>query len=453
MKDKNKSDEFKPEQLDAKTDYEWHQLAAQVMKSRNAEGCTRTNPSLLAAAEREPQASPAPAYRLWMADNLSIDGNYTEAIGIYDDCVRACESASPLTATQDLVTGALMHKAQALHLSGDLRGALAAYVDLIGQRPAKKIAVFEAGMIAERLNDHTSAYEYYGRIASEELTAKTDDPAQLARRAMERLSIKEVGYCRSATKLADQLTVALERGDTRSLRHCASKTHFSIGPVGGHTGFESLEMLDEFLGDLSQSDVAVKRQLLGSGGKRYLPSTGWKGKWFRGDVSLIITEAPGGWQWTGIALHAANEHWAERWKPPVIQSNDPLPFEIFAPWPKGQCFTAGGLWEHIAEAATVAAAWPFSALVALGFASANCCGWGARGFYYNIGPTHDEEDAFAIDFTRYRRFVPYDNESGGTPVLAVREGIVSNVRAGIPSGDSTTDNRVEIEHSDPNNPK
>ncbi len=47
--------------------------------------------------------------------------------------------------------------------------------------------------------------------------------------------------------------------------------------------------------------------------------------------------------------------------------------------------------------------------------------------------------------------MPYDNESGGTPVLAVHEGIVSFVRAGKASGDSSTDNRVEIEHADPAN--
>ena len=139
----------------------------------------------------------------------------------------------------------------------------------------------------------------------------------------------------------------------------------------------------------------------------------------------------------------------ERWKPEVIETNQPLPFEILAPWPEDQCFTAGGLWEHIAEAAIVAAAWPFSAIAAAGFAAASCCGWGARGFYYNSGPTHSGADAFAIDFTRYRRFVPYDNESGGTPALAVRDGVVSRVRAGRSSGDPNEANRVEVEHADP----
>jgi murein DD-endopeptidase MepM/ murein hydrolase activator NlpD/tetratricopeptide (TPR) repeat protein len=444
--------EEQPEKLDAKTDHEWRELATQVISIRPGENYSSSNVSLLAAADREPQAPTAPAFRLWMADNLAMDGNYSEAVKAYDHCVLATQSARPITAGIDLIEGALMHKAQATCLSGDSHGAISVYRDLINSRPINKIAPLDAGMIAERLGDHTTAVEFYKSIASLESAKRTDDPAQLARRAMERLNAGDVNYSRSATALADQLTTALERRDTRTLRSLVSTTHFAIGPVGGHTGFESLELLDEFLKELLLGEVRVKRQLLGTGGKRYLPSTGWKGKWFQGDVSLIVTEAPGGWQWTGIALFNGNKHWAERWKPAVIQTNDPLPFELHAPWPKDQCFTAGGLWEHVAEAVTVAAAWPFSAIVAAGFAAASCCGWGPRGFYYNSGPTHSDEDAFAIDFTRYRRFVPYDNESGGTSVLAVREGIVSNVRAGYPSGNPTMDNRVEVEHSDPDNP-
>ena len=441
-----------PEKLDAKTDHEWRQLATQVIKARSGENCSGSNVSLLAAADRGPQAPTAPAFRLWIADNLAIDGNYSKAIKAYDDCVLATQSARPITASQDLIAGALMHKAQASYLSGDPHGAMAVYRDLIRYRPTNKIAPLEAGMIAERLGEHATAFDFYRSIASSKSSIRTDDPTQLARRAMERLNDRNVSYSRSATILADQLTVALERRDTHTLRHFASKTHFAIGPVGGQTGFESLELLDEFLKELLLVGVRVKRQLLGTGGKRYLPSTGWKGKWFHDDVSLIITEAPSGWQWTGIALHNGNEHWTERWKPAAIQTNDPLPFELQAPWPKDQCFTAGGFWEYIAEAAIVAGAWPFSAIVAAGFAAASCCGWGPRGFYYNTGPTHTDEDAFAIDFTRYRRFVPFDNESGGTPVLAVREGIVSKVCAGRNSGDPSMDNRVEVEHADPDNP-
>jgi murein DD-endopeptidase MepM/ murein hydrolase activator NlpD/tetratricopeptide (TPR) repeat protein len=423
-----------------------------VLSIHTSEDCSRSNVSLLAAAGREPQAPTAPAYRLWMADNLAMDGDYSAALKAYDDCVLATQSARPITAGQDLVTGALLHKAQAAELGDDPQGAIAAYRDLIGYRPTDTIAPLSAGLIAERLGDHAAAADFYKSISSSELSARTDDLAQLARRALDRLNAKDVRYGRSATQLADQLTTALERRDTRTLQHLAGKTHFAVGPMGGHTRFESLELLDEFLKELLLGDVRVKRQLLGTGGKRYLPSTGWKGKWYHGTVALIITEAPGGWQWTGIALFESSEAWAERWKPAVIQTNQPLPFEILAPWPEDQCFTAGGLLEFIAEAAIVANAGPFSPLVAAGLAATNCCGWGPRGFYYNMGPTHSDENAFAIDFSRYRRFVPFDNESGGTSVLAVREGIVSRVWAGRPSGDPTMDNRVEVQHPDPDNP-
>ena len=446
------SSESPPEQLDAKTDYEWRQLADQVLNIRTGEDCSRTNVSLLAAADREPQAPTAPVYRLWIADNLAMVGDYSRAVQAYDDCVLATQSVRPITTHQDLTTGALIHKAQAAELGDDPQGAIAAYRDLIGYRPTNKIGPLSAGLIAERLGDHTAAADFYKSISSSEASVRTDDPAQLARRALERLNAKDVRYSRSATELADQLTAALEHRDTRTLERLAGKTHFAVGPGGGHTGFESMELLDEFLKELPLGEVRVKRQLLGTGGKRYLPSTGWKGRWYHGTVALIITEAPRGWQWTGLALFDANELWIERWKPAVMQTNQPLPFEILAPWPEGQCFTAGGLVEYIIEAASVAAAGPFAPLVAGGLAARNCCGWGLRGFYYNTGPTHDEEDAFAIDFSRYRRFVPQDNESGGTSVLAVREGIVSTVRAGRPNGDPSTDNRVEVEHADPDNP-
>jgi hypothetical protein len=131
--------------------------------------------------------------------------------------------------------------------------------------------------------------------------------------------------------------------------------------------------------------------------------------------------------------------------------NSPLPFELVAPWPEGQHFKAGGLWGFVAEQAIIIAAGYGGPLIALGLSGGDC-GFGPRGFYYNSGPTHSGDEAFAIDFTRYRRWVPYDNVSGGTPVLATRDGIVRFVEAGIPSGHSSAANEVEISHTDPANP-
>ena len=66
-------------------------------------------------------------------------------------------------------------------------------------------------------------------------------------------------------------------------------------------------------------------------------------------------------------------------------------------------------------------------------------------------PPHTEAEAFAIDFTRYRRYLPYDNVAGGTPVLASHDGKVSDLNATVDSGDDSDKNFVNIEHGDPNN--
>ncbi len=437
-----------PDVLEAPIAQAWRELAERVVAARSSGAGPRVNPDLDAAARRAPEEPTAPIFRLWIADSLAADGDHVAAAAAYDACLDATTYAPPLGAGRDLVPGALTHKAQALRLGGDARGALAAYRDLAEQRPGELAAHLEAGAIAEGLGELAAAAAHYDRAARTPPSLRTDDPAEQARRGRARLDAGD-HHAGDVTVLADELTTALQRRDGRTLRSLASTTHFAVGPTGGHTGFEDLELLDALVAELSSGDVQVRPALLGSGGKRYLPTSGWDGSWYRGELSLILTRAPRGWQWTGVALSQANERWRERWTPAVPATNDPLPFELLAPWPRGDCFTAGGLWEWLIEAGIVAAAWPFSAVVAFGFASANCCGWGMRGFYYDTWPTHSDENAFAIDFTRYRRFVPEDPENRGTPVLAAREGIVSKVRAGRPNGDPDEANRVEIEHADP----
>ena len=111
---------------------------------------------------------------------------------------------------------------------------------------------------------------------------------------------------------------------------------------------------------------------------------------------------------------------------------------------------AGGLLEYIAQQAAILGT-PFGGFL-LAYLASRRCGFGVRGFYYNQRPTHTDEDAFAIDFTRYRRFVPYDNELGGTPVLAVRDGLVVRVSAGSVVGHPDVPNLVHVAHLDPANP-
>src|SRR5215207_8496968 len=116
-----------PDQLSAALDQEWRGLATQVISARGSRYCSRLNVTLEDAAAREPESPTAPVFRLWAADNLASDGSYSNAVAAYDDCVRATQSTRPLVKRQDLVTGALLHKARAAYLSGEARGAIATY--------------------------------------------------------------------------------------------------------------------------------------------------------------------------------------------------------------------------------------------------------------------------------------------------------------------------------------
>jgi hypothetical protein len=444
------TDSLRPTSLDEKSADQWRQLSGQVRCSRAEPGCTRTNMDLEAAAQREPESPAAPAYHLWMADNLMRDNQPADALSAYDATVKSAQSASRLIETIDPIIGALYHKAQAAALLGDATTAIAAYRDLHNYDSGNADPLFQAGLVYEKQGQLDRAADSYRRMARAEPSNRADDPAELARRALLRMEQPASHFAPSADAVSDRIATALEHRDVSALQQAASQTHFGIGCVGGHTIFEQMEMLDHLYRDLRASRVTVRYRLHGTGSKLYLFTRGWNGKWFAGDVAFIIGRAPRGWEWTGLAITQANDLWRERWRPAVLQKNQPLPFELLAPWPAGQSFKAGGLIQFAAEEAAVTAAGIFGGVLALNFSRSEC-GFGPRGFYFNQGG-HTEDDAFAIDFTRYRQFVPYDPESGGTQVLAVRSGIVQTVRAGTPSGDSAASNTVEIVHADPSNP-
>ena len=434
-----------PVTLDAKAAHEWLTLADLVLKSRAEPFCSESNATLAAAVEREPQSPVAPAYRLWIADNLVRDGHVDDALTAYDATVDCAEAAPRLFETLDPIVGALHHKAQAAALSGAASTAIATYRELGQLTPDDPGPMFHAGELAEERDDGAQAAELYQFVARASPSTRTDDPAELARRALLRLETPPTDFAPSADRVVELLATALERRDASRLRELASSTHFAAGPLGGHTAFEGEDLSDQLCSDLAVSSVEVRRTLFGRGDKRYLSTRGWTGKWFHGDVVFMITRAPRGWQWTGVAVAHPNELWLEKWRPAVKQKNQPLPFQLLAPWPVDRSFMAGGL----AEFFIALAGGPLAAL----YLARRPCGFGPRGFYYNTGPTHEGVDAFAIDFTRYRRYVPGDNESGGTPVLAARGGVVSHVRAFFPSGYSGPDgNVVHIEHADPANP-
>jgi hypothetical protein len=454
-----KPDVFEPRSLDARSAHEWRHLAAQVMGKRREGVCSNANNALEAAIEREPQSPAAGAYWLWTADNAARDGNRTQAILVYDKAIEALANNQPLIPSIDGVGGALLHKAQTAALANDPRAAIETYRALARHAPKNPNPLFQAGLIMEGARDFKRAADLYKKVANKAESFKTDDPAELARRGLARLSLSDDAFKSTAEQVVDAIEIALSRRNGEQLRRLVSSTHFEIGPLGGHTAFETETLLEQLCSDLGSGSIEVDRKLIGRGDKKYLRTFGWRGRWFSGDVIFLIRRSPRGWQCSGCGIATPNELWLEHWRPATPQTNQPLPFELLAPWPDGQCFAAGGLGPFLRDqmviAYVAATYWPFGAIAAAAIAfglSLRDCGFGVRGFYYNDSSTHDEDEAFAIDFTRYRRFVPYDNISGGTPVLTPRSGIVSFVSDGTPTGSSTDSNTVEIQHGDPNDP-
>ena len=448
------SDDRRPavEALEGVTRDQWVELAGRTLAASGEARPSEVNGLLDAAALAEPQSPVAPAYRIWAADNLAREGRHALALRAFDVAIEAASAAPRFTVHVDPVRCSLLHKAQVARLAGDPTTAIKTYRDLAAATSDPSEPLYQAGWVAEANGDDEEAARLYSAAAHDRKSTRTDDAAELARRSMRRLEDAATTYRPSARALADVLGRALEAGDVAALERLVSTSHFAVGPAGGHTMFEEPAMLDALFADLIDSRVRVRPKLAGSGGKRYLTTSGWKGEWYRGVVTLLLTLAPKGWQWTAVVLSEPDEAWVERWRPATPQTNQPLPFSLLAPWPSGQSFKAGGLIEYIGQQVAIGAAGSIGGpLLAVALAH-NACGFGPRGFYYNQGPTHDEQDAFAIDFTRYERNVPYDNESGGTPVLAAMDGIVVTADAGTSSGDSNSSNTVAIEHADPDVP-
>ena len=445
-------------------------ILARVARTLSAEGSRRWSalssetqraapgPALDEALEKleaadEPDSPVAPAYKLWRADALNRVGREAEAVIAYDETVSEAESAPPFERV-DFIREALRHRASAQARLGEVDAAVASYREL--QDRGEQGALYHAGELAERTGRLGQAASLYAEIAAKERTPDTDDPAQRALRAAERLTSQQGVFTPSPLGIAQYLETAVMTRDVDALRRLVSASHFQVGPGGGHFRFESEELLDRLCADRKASRPRrVHKGLLGTGNKRYLLTSGWRGEWFRNVVGFHFVRSGRGWAWEGIVVNAPGEPWLKRWEPAEKRTNQPLPFPLLAPWPAGRHFMAGGIPLFAGQSASIVAALLipfFGAGVAAGLAlaySLSDCGYGLRGFYYNQGPTHSGDDAFAIDFTAFRRGVPLLNVAGGTSVLAAATGVVRSVQDQVASGDSSAPNEVQIDHDDP----
>lgn len=425
----------------------WWELS--VLVERAAVGPDPSAPveTLRRAAEEERDAPVAPAFSLWAADALARAGRDRDAVDLYDQTLGAAEGREVFE-NIDFTAEALRHRAASLGRLGDIEGAVESYRDL-GARGETTRALFRAGVLAECSSRHHLAIDLYREAADSSPESDARGHGEAALRAARRLDDDAGSFTPSPLGIAAQVEAALAGRDAGRLRKLASPTHLQVGPGGGHFHFEDEEVLDWLCADLSRSRPRrLGRVLLGSGGKRYLFTRGWRGSHFKGVVGFCLMRSARGWEWSGIVVTGPQDPWLRRWQPAEKRTNQPLPFGLLAPWPAGIRFMAGGLPGFIAQSAAILATWPFGWALALGF-SLGACGFGPRGFYYNEGSTHSGSNAFSIDFTTYRRGVPFDNVGGGVPVLSAADGVVRMTDDDRPSGDSSDANEVQINHDDP----
>ena len=410
-------------------------------------------PTLDKRAAEEPQSPLAPAYHLWAGDALARVAQDRDALTRYDRVISAADGA-PAFERIDFPNEALRQRAPILTRLGDIDGAIASYREL--EARGEKGSLYLAGVTAELAGRFDGAESIYRETAASERGPDAHDPAQRALRGAERLANKTGTFTSSAKDIARLVEDALHSRDAVALRRLASPTHLQAGPGGGHFRFETDDVLEHLCADLHRSrPTRIHPGLLGTGDKRYLLTTGWRGEWFEHIVGFYFARSGRGWEWQGLVVNAPAHPWMERWTTKEPRTNQALTLPLLAPWPEGRYFMAGGLSVFLLQAAELAAlAWiPF---IGAGLAAARAltfsltrCGVGLRGFYYNVGPTHEGDDAFAIDFTSYQRGVPLLNISGGTRVLSPADGIVRWARGHVPSGADWQTNEVQIDHDDP----
>ena len=449
------SDRLKPASLDDRSEHEWRELSVQVMTARREGAHARTNADLRAAVEREPQSPAAPAFCLWAADNLAGQAAYRQALHAFDATLQQARDAAPLLDVLDFTVAALRGKADVAHLLGDVATEAEGWMDVLAYRPRDAEAALRTGILAEARGQPGDAALLYRSVAADKVGPNTEDERQLACRSLLRLDTPADRFLPTARLVADALGDALAERDAGRLRKLASPTHFAVGPAGGHAAFEDDDVLDHLLRDLDDSTVSVRGELGGAGDRLYVTSSGWAGRWFVGDVHLTIARSHAGWQWTGAALGMPTLAWAEHRRHPAIArtGSGDFGYDLLAPWPAGNCFRAGGATDplYLAKITAIASLGPVGQYLFAKISKGGGCGWGIPGFYYGTPPTHQDENHYAIDFLHYNTGTPFDNTSGGTPVLAARDGCVGEVRpAGVHGGSEL--NRTHIYHADPENP-
>lgn len=451
----------------------WKTVSRCVRMARNAGIPSQSNRDLDAFAERSPLKFLLPLIGFWKGENYFLEGRLAEAAKAYGDVVDNHKKRTFLGVDARLEAMKKLSACQErIH---DVRGATKTLMNAARDYPDNEAEIlFDVSGMLERAEQHREAEKIYKDIVSGKKRIGSGPYRDYATRTLHARKDGADWMHAHPTALAQKLSRCIARKDAKGLQALASKSHFSLGTVGSHTAFADVrKTIKKLSSDLGKSGEATldAQNIRVHGGKAYLASSGWDGDLFRGRLTFILAQTPQGWEWRGVAGSLDPKPMARLLSPdtasePAAKSkgraaaagsaqvaqaslvpDSPADLNLKSPWPAGRFFRAGGLFKFIQEQTAVTfTPWPFNMIVLGDFVS-RLCGWGPNGYYYDQGPTHSSRrDRFSIDFTSHERFIAYKEISTGTPVLAVSTGVVTFVRDRIASGDSQTDNRVQIDH-------
>ena len=495
---------------DLETYTRWRKVCELVQAGRASDLPTASNDLLARMIAVDPKDTLAPFFQLWLADNFLLAGDLRSSITAYRQLHE--QYSDRRFCGEALGAIGLQSAAQAHAQLGEVHDAIATLAEAADSYagacyPAN--LAYTAGCMAERAGLLKEAMEAFTTATkSEEPFRRTGERCRdLAERCLQRLQSDRTWVRPSVHTLAEELSTALSERNTRALKELASQTHFSVAALGSERGFVDAEpVLEVLLEDLANSELKISLENLGgSGEKRYLDTAGWKGRLGSEVVRFILTWAPGGFEWGGIAfipsfdapdgkrlLTMARPHDDDSGKPlpgdPHDPPDGPDPNEppqpppigvggatitvadlgMKSPWVGGKHFYAGGIDAFagriaMLQAAAIAAG-PFAATAIDKLFPDPDCGFGYGGLYFGQPTTHVGGSFFAVDFASFGRsginlaaLMPFDpawiailmlqtNQTYLHPCLAVADGIVASVFSATPTGGTVTANHVGVDH-------
>lgn len=435
----------------------WTELSGRVAQARLDGEPDRLNQELAEAATSVETPGLGMVFEFWAAENLRMAERHTDAIALFDEVLETHEE---FTFLGEDFRGALLRKRAISEEALDqVTAALSTYDELIRHTNGERSRpYYRKGLLAEEEGMDSTA------VAAYQNSAAAADPEyhhlsgldEVASRNADRVADPFDGFYLTADGLIDRLVTLFRERLFGELASLASPTHFMIGPAGGCQEFVDREsLIGQLTNDAEASDISIDREPVTRAGKSvYLRTDGWEGELFIERLDLKLAETPQGWEWSGVVLRVPEtaeeliDRWRTKWDPGLwadpetstptataTPSGTPTAapstsyyatIDIAAPFKKGQRFRAGGL--------------PSPVGVGGG------CGVGIPGFYYDFGPTHQEDrySKYAIDFTQYLS-VANTNSAFGKRVLSTNGGVVHTVVDKHGDGANSA-NKVEVNH-------